>query len=95
MQARLLLRERFVLSQRAFAEIVIWRLSACLPGSMHRFKYRLAYVANRRCMLRFDNEAGKGDHKHVGEIQVPYGFSELETLQSDFWIAVKKIRRGK
>jgi hypothetical protein len=27
----------------------------------------LAYIANQRCVLRFDNEAGKGDHKHLDE----------------------------
>jgi hypothetical protein len=45
---------------------------------------RLAYVANGRCVLRFDNEAGKGDHMHVEEIEVPYVFSDLQALQADF-----------
>lgn len=95
MQAELLLRERLVLSRRAFAEIVIWRLPALLQGSQHGFKYRLAYVANGRCVLRFDNEAGKGDHMHVEEVEVPYVFTGLEALQADFWRAISKRRRGK
>jgi Family of unknown function (DUF6516) len=33
--------------------------------------------------LRYDNEAGKGDHKHVDKREVPYGFIDLETLQAD------------
>jgi hypothetical protein len=36
-------------------------------------------------VLRFDNEAGKGDHKHLGQRQKPYRFSTLERLMSDFW----------
>jgi len=55
----------------------------------------MAYVANGRCVLRFDNEAGKGDHKHVDEIEVPYQFPGLVQLQDDFWAAVKRRRRGR
>jgi Family of unknown function (DUF6516) len=54
----------------------------------------MAYVANGRCVLRFDNEAGKGDHKHVDEIEVTYRFADLTTLQSDFWARVKRRRKG-
>jgi len=94
-RAELLLRERLVLSQRAFVEVVVWRLSTLSRGSPHGFKYRLAYVANGRCVLRFDNEAGKGDHMHVEETEVPYAFTDLETLQSDFWRAVRRRRKGR
>jgi len=93
--ANLLLRERLVLSQRAFVEIVIWRLPAPSRGSAHGLKYRLAYVANGQCVLRFDNEAGKGDHMHVDEVEVPYAFTDLQALQADFWRAVSRRRRGK
>lgn len=37
------------------------------------------------CVLRYDNEAGKGDHKHVDEREVPCRFIDLATLQADFW----------
>jgi hypothetical protein len=94
MKADLLLRERFALTRRAFVEIVIWKLPRPLSGCTHPFKYRMAYVANGRCALRFDNEAGKGDHKHVDEIEVTYRFTDLTTLQSDFWASVKRRRRG-
>jgi len=95
MKAELLMRERLILSRRAFVEIVIWKLSKPLPDSGHFFKYRLAYIANQRCVLRFDNEAGKGDHKHLDEIEAPYSFSNLDTLQSDFWAEVYKRRKRK
>jgi Family of unknown function (DUF6516) len=93
--AKLLLRERLVLSRRAFVEIVIWRLPAPSRGSGHGFKYRLAYVANGRCVLRYDNEADRGDHMHVEEIEVPYAFTDLQALQAYFWQAVSRRRRGK
>ena len=89
------MRERLILSRREFVEIVIWKLPKPLPGSRHAFKYRLAYIANQYCVLRFDNEAGKGDHRHMDEIEAPYMFSNLETLQADFWTAVNKRRKRK
>jgi Family of unknown function (DUF6516) len=95
MKADLLMRERLILSRRAFVEIVIWKLSKPLPDSAHLFKYRLAYIANQRCVLRFDNEAGKGDHKHLNETEVPYLFRNLDTLQADFWTEVNKRRKRK
>jgi hypothetical protein len=95
MKAELLMRERLVLSRRAFVDIVIWKLPKPLQGSRHIFKYRLAYIANQRCVLRFDNEAGKGDHKHLDEIAVPYMFTNLDTLQTDFWAEIKRRRKRK
>ena len=95
MKAGLLLRERFVISRRAFVETVIWKLSKPLSECNHPFKYRMAYVANGRCVLRFDNEVGKGDHQHINEIEVPYRFTNLTKLQSDFWTSVRRRRRGR
>jgi Family of unknown function (DUF6516) len=91
----LLLHERMILSQRAFAELVVWQLPSPVPGSAHRFKYRLAYVTNRRCVIQFDNESGKGDHMHVDGNQLPYVFVSLEQMQDDFWRTVRHRRRGK
>ena len=84
MKAELLMRERLILSRRAFVEIVIWKLPQPLPYSQLAFKYRLAYIANRRCVLRFDNEAGKSDHKHLDEVEARYVFTSPDALQTDF-----------
>lgn len=65
-------------------DTVIWQVPAPLPGSPHPYKYRLAYVVAGQCVLRYDNEAGKGDHKHVGETEVPYRFVDTDTLVDDF-----------
>jgi len=46
-------------------------------------------------VLRFDNEAGKGDHKHLDEIEVAYMFTNLDTLQADFWAEIKRRRKRK
>ncbi len=92
MRARLLLRERRVIGEDRFADIVIWGLPKPTPGSMHLFKYRLAFVVNEVAVLRFDNETGKGDHKHVGHKEMPYTFTSLDQLMADFWNAVEEWR---
>ena len=63
MDAEPLLNERHVLDARTFVEIVVWRLPRPLRGSTHRLKYWLALVRDGVCVLRCDNEAGKGDHR--------------------------------
>ena len=85
MSVTLLLNERHILSENAFVEIVVWRLSSPLSGSRHGFKYHLALVVNGECVLRYDNEADKGDHKHSGGEEAPYGFTTPNALLDDFW----------
>jgi len=92
MTADLLLRERVILTASSFVEMVVWKLSASVPGSSHQFKYRLAYVVENSCVIRFDNEVGKGDHKHIGEQEVPYQFIDLETLRADFFTEIHARR---
>ncbi|HEB85809.1 MAG TPA: hypothetical protein ENI68_02180 [Gammaproteobacteria bacterium] len=92
MKAEQLLRQRLVLSEDAFAEMVVWRVPSHLQGSEHAFKYRLAYVVDGQCLLRFDNEPGKGDHYHLGDKELAYKFESLEKLLDDFWKQVDTLR---
>ena len=84
MKAQELVGRRVVVSADAFADIVVWRLAAPVAGSLHLFKYRLAFVVRGECVLRYDNEAGKGDHRHVGAVETPYHFSTPRQLLADF-----------
>ena len=65
--------------------MVVWRLPSPISGSRHGYKYRLALVVDGSCVLRYDNEAGKGDHKHLGEEQTTYIFTTPQALLNDFW----------
>lgn len=93
MKAEPLAQERHVLDENAFVEIVIWRVPRAVTGSVHSLKYRLALVVDGQCVLRYDNEAGKGDHRHVGRVESRYAFSDAETLLADFWTDVDAWRR--
>lgn len=84
MKAVELVRTRVVYTESAFAELVLWRVPTPVPGSTHAFKYRLAYVVDDVCVLRYDNEVGKGDHRHFGGKQSTYAFSTPDVLIADF-----------
>jgi len=92
MDADLLLNERYTVSENVFVEMVVWRLLSSVSGSKHGFKYRLALVVDGDCVLRYDNEAGKGDHKHIGEDEMPYEFTTPKSLLADFWDDVNNWR---
>lgn len=93
MNAKLLFNERHIISENAFVEMVVWRVPSPLSGSPHNFKYRLAFVVDGECVVRYDNEAGKGDHKHLGEEEMPYVFASPQDLLDDFWNDVDNWRR--
>jgi hypothetical protein len=78
------LRTRIAFSETAFAELVLWRVADPVAGSAHEFKYRLAYVVDGACVVRYDNETGKGDHRHFGAKESAYAFRTPEKLIADF-----------
>jgi Family of unknown function (DUF6516) len=66
-------------------EVAIWGLANPLTGSLHPYKYRLFYgMSDGTCIVRYDNERGKGDHRHIAETEEPYTFSTLRKLIEDF-----------
>jgi hypothetical protein len=92
MRATLLLHERHQLSADSFAELRVWRVPLSVPASQHNLKYALAYVVDGACVLRYDNEAGKGDHRHIGAVETAYVFTTPEKLLADFWKDVDRWR---
>ncbi len=93
MKAKLLLKERLIQGENAFVELVLWHVLTPIEGSQHMFKYRLAFIVDNLCVLRYDNEAGKGDHKHILETEVPYFFESPQHLLADFWHDVDYWRK--
>lgn len=91
MRAELLLDERHVLDSSTFVEIVVWRVPRPVRSSRHGLKYRLALVRDGTCVLRYDNEANKGDHRHIGNAQERYDFIDTVRLLTDFWRDVEAM----
>jgi len=92
MKAVKLISTRIVYSESAFAELVLWRLSKPLSGSLQEFKYRLAYIVRGECILRYDNEAGKGDHRHYDGKESAYVFTTPEQLVADFQHDIERLK---
>lgn len=70
----------------------MWQVPQSVFGSAHDYKYALAYVVLEVCVLRYDNEAGKGDHWHIGNTETPYRFTMPAQLLTDFWQDVDQWR---
>jgi len=90
MSAIALIRRRVVVAIDAFAEIAVWQVPDPIHPSRHYYKYRLAYVVRGQCVLRYDNERGKGDHRHVGAKESLYLFSTPDQLMLDFDADIKR-----
>ncbi len=90
MGARELFRRRVVLAADAFVELRVWEVPEPVRGSAHSYKYGLALIVRGECVLRYDNEAGKGDHRHAGATEEPYAFTTPEKLVADFLTDVRR-----
>ena len=90
MKARELFNRRVPVAEQAFAELVLWELPESTEGSAHPYKYRLAFVVAGICVLRYDNESGKGDHKHLRGKETKYRFVSVDKLVADFFEDVRR-----
>jgi len=93
MKAQVLIDERIKQGNNAFAELRVVRVPESVRGSEHTFKYSLSLVVEGECVLRYDNEAGKGDHYHWNGGELPYRFTTMQALLNDFWLKVDKWRQ--
>ena len=69
---------------------VVWRVPSPVDPSLHHFKYRLVYLVSGERVIGYDNERGKGDHKHVGGVESEYEFVSPEKLVDDFLQEVER-----
>ena len=84
MQAIQIARAKEIRDDGSVVEIVIWRIAEPLQPCTHWYKYRLYFGAGGQCRVRYDNERGKGDHRHFNDVEAPYIFVSINQLLSDF-----------
>jgi Family of unknown function (DUF6516) len=84
MDAVLIIRDRRIFLDGCILEIVIWQVPAPVPPTQHGLKYRLFYGRPGERIVGYDNERGKGDHRHVDGVEKPYAFRSIATLLDDF-----------
>lgn len=92
MKAKLLFRDKYVFRDGAIREMIIWQLSSTDPERLHGLKYRLYYGYPDQCLVRYDNEQGKGDHRHYGKREEPYPWVSVKQLVADFKADIEQLR---
>jgi hypothetical protein len=92
MKAELLFSQRIDYDDGAIVEMVLWRVPMPVPPSTHRLKYSLFYGRLGIREVGYDNERGKGDHRHFQGVETVYRFSTVEQLMADFWSDVRGLR---
>lgn len=70
----------------------MWQVPQRVPPSEHPFKYRLVFIRADQRVVGYDNERGKGDHKHLAGRELTYQFVDTETLMADFFRDVEKMQ---
>lgn len=94
MKAVLLLRDKYVYADGDIREMTLWRLPEPDPERLHGLKYSLFYGRDGERVIGYDNERGKGDHRHYRDREESYSFESVEQLIHDFQIDVEN-ERGK
>lgn len=76
----------------AIVEMTLWLVPKPVPGCSHPFKYSLFYDYHGQRVIGYDNERGKGGHRHFEEREESYSFSTVEALIADFLSDVRRVR---
>ena len=92
MKAELLFRQRIDYDDGAIVEMKLWRVPVPVHRSGHTLKYSLFYGRPGLREIGYDNERGKGDHRHFKGTVSPYEFGTVEQLMADFWSDVRRLR---
>jgi hypothetical protein len=92
MAAVLAFHDKQVLPDGAIVEMKIWQVAAPVRGSRHMLKYSLFYGVAGKRLVGYDNESGKGDHRHIRGEQERYTFVSVEKLIADFLADVRSLR---
>lgn len=92
MKAVLEFHDKQELPDGSIVEMTIWSVPKPVRGSRHRVKYSLFYGFPGERLVGYDNEAGKGDHRHVEGRESAYRFSTAEQLMADFLADVRRLR---
>jgi hypothetical protein len=89
-KATLEYHDKALLPDGGIVEMTIWRLPATTAERPHGLKYSLYFGRNGQRIVGYDNEAGKGDHRHYGQREETYIFTTVEALVADFLADVER-----
>jgi hypothetical protein len=84
MKAVLIKHDRFNDALGNLVEMKLWSV----PVTEHTpfgVKYSLVYIVNGQRVIGYDNERGKGDHRHFEGSEIMYVFVNVDILVEDFF----------
>ena len=84
MKAVLIYRKTELRADGVKLDMVIWQLPHATPDRLHGLKYRLWAGRGGATLVRYDNERGKGDHRHTAAGERPYVWRGMVALVVDF-----------
>ena len=89
-KASLVLHDKAELPEGFIVEVKIWQLPAGSDERPHGLKYSLFFGRAGERIVAYDNETGKGDHRHLRAKEESYEFHSLDRLLADFRSDVAK-----
>lgn len=91
MKAELLHHTKKVNPVGDIIEVTIWKVpvSKDKPFSV---KYSLVFIRDGKRVIGYDNSEGKGDHKHIGDKELPYKFTTVRKLFDDFYRDLMEVQ---
>lgn len=92
MKAVRIFYDKAVLPDGSIVEMTIWQLPQPSQERAHGLKYSLFFGRDGRRLVGYDNEHGKGDHKHVHGVEMEYRFVSAEQLVADFLADVERVK---
>jgi len=84
--------DKFVYADGAIREMSIWQLPESSNERPHELKYSLFYGFPGSRLVGYDNEKGKGDHRHYENAEESYSFNSVEQLVEDFKSDIERLR---
>lgn len=91
--AKLLYQRKHTYPDGIVVEMTIWQLPKPTAERPHGLKYSLhCGYTDGTLIVRYDNEHGKGDHRHYRGKEEPYQFTDIDVLIADF---IRDIGTGK
>ena len=94
MKAGRIFYDKSLLPDGSIVEMVILQLPSASPERLHGLKYRLFYGRDGQRIVGYDNERGKGDHKHIMDVQKRYKFTTVDKLVADFLADIERIKNA-
>ena len=92
MEALLIRHEKVTDELGNTMEVKLWKIPPA-ADKPHGFKYSLVYIVAGQRVIGYDNGEGKGDHRHYGDKEEPYGFVSIRQLADDFLTDVENFKK--